>query len=206
MSPVEAEPQLRGDPYCFAKVKQDELVREYHRKNGIPYVILKPGYVYGPGNPGITGRVGIDTFGVFLHMGGGNPIPVSYVDNCAEAIVLAGLKPGIDGEIFNIVDDELPSSRTFLQLYKKNVGHFHSIFVPRVISYLFCCLWERYSEWSEGQLPPAFNRRRWHAEWKRTRFTNRKLKTGLGWRPRVNLSEGLIRHFASCREAKFNHA
>jgi nucleoside-diphosphate-sugar epimerase len=204
--PVETEPQLRGDPYCFAKVKQDELVMEYYRQKGIPYVILKPGYVYGPGNPGITGRVGIDTFGVFLHMGGWNPVPLSYVDNCAEAIVLAGLKPGIDGEVFNVVDDDLPSSRMFLRLYKKNVRHFRSIFVPRMISYLFCYLWESYSEWSEGQLPPAFNRRRWHSEWKRTRFTNHKLKTRLDWKPRVSLSQGLTRHFAACREEKSSHA
>ena len=33
--------------------------------------------------------VGIGTFGVFLHLGGSNTIPFTYVDNCAEAIVLA---------------------------------------------------------------------------------------------------------------------
>ena len=35
---------------------------------------------------------GIDTFGVFLHLGGSNTIPFTYVDNCAEAIALAGLR------------------------------------------------------------------------------------------------------------------
>src|SRR5438874_10347596 len=50
-----------------------------------------------------------------------NTIPLTYVDNCADAIVLAGLKPGVDGEVFNVVDDDLPSSRRFLRLYKQNV-------------------------------------------------------------------------------------
>jgi len=90
--PVENRPELRGDAYCFAKVKQDEIVTEYGKRFGIPYVIVRPGYVYGPGNAGLTGRVGIGTFGVFLHLGGSNTIPFTYVDNCAEAILLAGLK------------------------------------------------------------------------------------------------------------------
>src|SRR2546426_7831896 len=149
--PVEKRPELRGDAYCFAKVKQDEIVTEYGKRFGIPYVIVRPGYVYGPGNEGLTGRVGIGTFGVFLHLGGSNPIPVTYVDNCAEAIVLAGLKKGIDGEVFNVVDDDLPSSRQFLRLYKENVRRFKSIYVPHVVSHALCCLWEWYSNWSEGR-------------------------------------------------------
>src|SRR6266851_7179810 len=133
--PVETHPELRGEAYCFAKAKQDEIVIEYARKHSIPYVIVRPGVVYGPGNLNITGRVGIDTFGVFLHLGGSNPIPFTYVDNCAEAIALAGLKKGIDGEVFNVVDDDLPSSRQFLRLYKRNVRRFKSIYVPHVVSY-----------------------------------------------------------------------
>ena len=33
------------------------------------------------------------------------------------------------------------------------------------------------------QLPPAFNRRGWHAYWKKTRYSNDKAKTRLGWTP-----------------------
>src|SRR5262245_54819009 len=186
---VEARAHVRGDAYSFAKIKQETLVTDYGRRFGIPCVIVRPGYVYGPGKDAITGRVGIGTFGVFLHLGGGNTIPFTYVDNCAEAIVLAGLTPGVEGEVFNVVDDDLPSSRQFLRLYKRNVGRFRSIYVPRFASWLLCYLWERYSEWSQGQLPPVFNRRRWHAEWKGSRYSNAKLKQRLGWKPKVGVDE-----------------
>lgn len=198
--PVEPHPERVPDAYCYAKVKQDELVTEYGQKHGIPYVIVRPGSVYGPGKKQITGRIGIDTFGVFLHLGGGNRIPFTYVDNCADAIALAGLKPGVDREVFNIVDDDLPSSRTFLRLYKRNVRSFTSLYAPHAISYLFCRLWEKYSAWSYGQLPPVFNRRRWHVEMKRTTYTNDKLKARLGWAPKVSMDEGLKRFFQGCRE------
>ncbi|HLQ75895.1 MAG TPA: NAD(P)-dependent oxidoreductase, partial [Terriglobia bacterium] len=111
---IEDPPYGRYDAYAYAKIKQEALVQEYSRKSGLGCVILRPGAVYGPGKHSITGRVGIDTFGVYLHMGGGIQIPLTYVDNCADAIVLGGLVPGVDGEVFNVVDDDLPRSRKFL--------------------------------------------------------------------------------------------
>ena len=142
---------------------------------------------------------------MFLHLGGTNTIPFTYVDNCADAIVLAGITGGIDGEVFNDVDDDLPSSRRFLRLYKRAVRRFASIYVPHALSYAACDLWERYADWSEGQLPPVFNRQAWRTYWKRTRYSNDKVKLRLGWMPRVSTAEGLRRYFESCRE-KLQHA
>jgi nucleoside-diphosphate-sugar epimerase len=197
--PVEDRPQRRGDAYCFAKVNQDALVVATCEKTRTPYVIVRPGYVYGPGNEPITGRVGIGTFGIFLHLGGSNVLPLTYVDNCADAVTLAALTQGVDGETFNVVDDDLPSSREFLRLYKRHVRAFRSIYVPRIISYSLCALWERYSSWSDGQLPPTFNRRTWQAYWGRAAYTNEKAKRRLGWAPIVPTAEGLRRYFESCR-------
>jgi nucleoside-diphosphate-sugar epimerase len=204
-SPVERRPETRGDAYTYAKVKQEEIVEEYGRKFGLPYVFVRPGVVYGPGNESIHGRVGIGGFGVFLHLGGGNKIPLTYVDNCAEAIVLAGLKPGVDGEAFNVVDDDLPSSRRFLRLYKRNVRNFRSIYIPHVLSYSLCYAWEKYSAWSKGQLPPVYCRAGWHAAWKKSCYSNAKLKNKLGWEPTINMAEGLRLHFEACR-LKAEHA
>jgi nucleoside-diphosphate-sugar epimerase len=201
-SPVEESAHLRGEAYCFAKVEQDRIVAEYCKRLGIPYVIVRPGQVYGPGNEGISGRVGINTFGLFLHLGGSNTIPLTYVDNCAEAIALAGLKKGVDGQVFNVVDDDLPSSRQFLRLYKRTVQNFPSLYIPHFLSYILCYLWEKYAIWSEEQLPPTFNRGRWHAYWKKTRYTNEKLKRELGWTPKVRTEEGLKRFFESSRNVR----
>jgi len=199
-APLENPPQRRGEAYCFAKRKQDDLIESYRAHHGIPAVLVRPGVVYGPGKPGLTGRVGRNTFGIFMHLGGSNPIPLTYVDNCAEAIVLAGLVPGVDGEVFNLVDDDLPSSRQLLRLYKREVAHFRSLPVPRPLSYLMCWAWEKYSTWSRGQLPPVFNRHVWRVYWKGSDYPNEKLKTRLGWRQKVPTSEGLARFFASCRQ------
>ncbi len=199
--PTEHEPQNTGEAYCYAKVRQEELVAEYGRKNRLPYVILRPGVVYGPGNRGITGRVGIGSFGIFLHLGGGNRIPLTYVDNCADAIILSGLIPGIDGEIFNVVDDDPPTSRQFLRQYKQHVIPFKSIYLPHSVSYFLCFLWERYSRWSEGQLPPVYNRKRWSSYWKGNTYSNAKLKQRLGWQPKIRYAEAAQNYFAYQKRA-----
>lgn len=189
--PLEDSPQERYDAYGFGKLKQEEVVREYGSRYGLPYVILRPGYVFGPGKRELSGRVGVNTFGFFIQVNGSNLLPLSFVDNCAEAIVLAGLKPGIEGEALNVVDDELLSGRQFLSAYKNRVKSFHSVRVPYFITYGMCLLWETYSKWSKGQLPPAFNRRRCAAEWKGNRFSNQKLRECLGWEPRVPVGEAM---------------
>ena len=190
--PIEDAPQQRHDAYGFGKLKQEELVREYGRTRGLRWVILRPGTVYGPGKKDLTGRIGIDTFGFFMHIGGSNELPLTYVDNCAEAIVRAGLVPGVDGEVFNVVDDERMSSAAFLRAYKRRVRRF-SMRVPYVLAHVLSHAWEAYSIRSRGQLPPAFNRRRASAEWKGNRYTNHKLHERLAWTPRVPLREAMAR-------------
>jgi nucleoside-diphosphate-sugar epimerase len=197
--PVERHPESRAEAYCYGKVKQDELVLEYGRDRGLPYAIMRPGTVYGPGKCFIPGRVGIDTFGIFLHLGGPNHIPLTYVDNCADAIALAGLVKDVNGEVFNIVDDDLPSSRLFLRLYKRRAKRFKSFYVPHALSWLFCLAWEHFSKWSRGQVPAVFTLREWAAYWKKTEYSNRKSKEKLGWSPKVSTEQGLENFFEACR-------
>lgn len=187
---LEDRSQERYDAYGFGKLKQEEIVREYGEKRSLPYVIVRPGAVFGPGKADLSGRVGINTFGFFIHLGRANELPLTYVDNCAEAIVLAGVVPEIDREIFNVVDDERMSSRKFLAAYKRAKKSF-SISVPYPIAYAFCSLWEDYSKRTRGQLPPVFNRRRCAAEWKGNRYSNEKIHRLLGWRPKVKMAEAM---------------
>jgi nucleoside-diphosphate-sugar epimerase len=188
--PLEDAPQERYDAYAFGKLKQEELVKDYGKKCGLPFVILRPGAVFGPGKPDLSGRVGINTFGFFIHLGGSNELPLTFVDNCADAIVLAGLKSGVDGEIFNVVDDERLTSRELLSARKK-AGKFFSISIPYQLARLGCALWENYSKRSQGQLPPVFNHRRCAAEWKGNRYSNDKLHRRLGWKSKIKMADAL---------------
>jgi len=204
MCPLDERPQERGDAYAYAKLKQDQIVAEYGKKHALEYVIVRPGTVYGPGKSGIPGRVGISTFGFFMHLGGSNRIPLTYVANCADAIMLAGLVKDVSGEVFNVVDDDLPSSRRFLRDYKREVRRFYSVYIPHAMSYISCWLWEKYARLSKGQLPLVFSRGEWHAYWKKTTYSNEKIKRVLGWKMRVSTDEGLRRFFTFCKQRGTN--
>jgi nucleoside-diphosphate-sugar epimerase len=206
---LEEKPQERFDPYCFGKLKQEELIKQYRAERGLPCVIVRPGAVFGPGKREISGRIGTKAPGFFIHIGGSNDLPLTFVDNCAEAIVLAGLKPGVDGETFNIVDDEVVTSNEFLAAYKRSRGSFFCVRVPYSLAYALSWAWEKYAVWSAGQLPPVFNRRRCSAEWKAQRFSNEKIRQQIGWRPRVPMHqamEAFRRQFRSDKNGDFSDA
>jgi nucleoside-diphosphate-sugar epimerase len=133
----------------------------------------------------------IGTTRIFIHLGGSNIIPLSYVDNCADAIVLAGIKQRGSEEIFNVVDDDLPTSSDFLKYYTQEVKKIKSIYIPYKIFYIFCYLWEKWSKLTKGQLPLKFNRKTCSNFYKGNRYSNAKLKNLLGWKPKINFAEGL---------------
>jgi nucleoside-diphosphate-sugar epimerase len=194
--PVERAFTQRCDAYAYGKLKQDDIVMSYGASKAIPYVIIRPGIVFGPGRSGsILGRCGVDTFGFFMHITGRFSIPLTYVDNCAQAIVMAGLSPAGNGEVFNVVDDDLPSSTTLVQQVKRHLGPFFSVRVPYHLFFLFCHAWERYAAWSGNQLPPLFNRRMCAAYHKGNRYTNEKLKRIVGWVPTVPMDDALALYF-----------
>ena len=192
-APLEDAPQERLDAYGFGKLEQEKIVQQYGRSRGLKYVILRPGMVFGPGKRDLSGRVGIDTFGFFVQVGGRNLLPMTFVDNCADAIVSAAFVPGVEGETFNVVDDELLTGRQFLKRYRKAVPRFFVLRIPYWAAYASCRGWERYARASHGQLPPAFNRRRCAAEWKPLRYSNERIRKGLGWSPRIGSDEAMKR-------------
>ena len=188
--PLETEPQARNDAYGFGKLKQEQLVREYGAQRGLKWVILRPGMVYGPGKSELSGRVGINTFGFFIHLGGRNEMPMTFVENTADAIILAALKPGVDGEIFNVVDDERWTSKEFLAA-RKEAKSFFSVWMPYSLMKFGCGLWEDFSKKRHGQLPAVFNRRRCAAEWGGNTFSNEKLHKLLGWSPKIKTVDAM---------------
>ncbi|MCG8423262.1 MAG: NAD(P)-dependent oxidoreductase [Proteobacteria bacterium] len=192
-TPIEPRPDKR-DLYSHTKYVQEDLVWQYHRKSGIPMVILRPGVIYGPGGPPMSARVGLNLFGIFLHLGRKNALPLTYVDNCADALVCAAENCRFEGEVYNVVDDDLIGARAFLDRYRKSVKKIPYVSVPYLATHLMSLAVEKYHTYSNGQLPAIFTRYKSASIWKGNRFDNSRLKS-IGWRPRVSTEEGLRRHF-----------
>ena len=187
-------------------LRQGEAGRDRRRstaeKHGIPYVIVRPGYVYGPGNEAHHRTASASARSACsCTSAAATPIPFTFVDNCADAIVLAGLDAGVDGHVFNVVDDDLPSSRRFLRLVQAAGAAASPRSMCRTRSATrSAALWEKILGLVRGAAAAGrINRRRWHAFWKKTRYSNEKVEDAARLDAAGADAEGLRRYFESCR-------
>ena len=196
--PMETQPGLR-DVYSHTKLRQEKLFWDAQQQLGFELVVLRPGVIYGPGSGHFSNRVGLSMFGRFLHLGGSNLLPLTYVDNCAEAVVVAALSPQAAGKIYNVVDDDLVTSSEYLRLYQQKVKPLRTIPIPYPLLLWGSGLVDRYSTRSKGQLPAIFTPYKVRAMWGGNRFSNSRLKQ-LGWKPIVSTRDALERSFAAFRQ------
>ena len=148
--------------------------------------------IYGPGGSPFSTRVGLQLPGLFLSLGGSNLLPLSYVDNCAEAIVVAGQARG--RVVVNVHDDDLPTCRAYLKAYRRAVAPIRTVPVPYPALRILSSVVERYNRMSRGQLPAIFTPYKSATAWGGNRFDNAHLKS-LGWRQLVPTEEGMRRTF-----------
>ncbi len=196
-TPLEPRPELR-DIYSFSKLRQEQLFWDFQNRNGFDLVVLRPGVIYGPGGGAFSNRVGLQVGPVYFHLGGSNPLPLSYVSNCAEAIVFAAGHPDAAGEAYNVHDDDLPTAARYLHQYKKNVKPIRSIRLPYFATRVLAASMERYNRRSQGQLPAILTRYKVAAAWGGNTFSNAKLHA-LGWRQPISTSDAMAQTFEYLR-------
>lgn len=185
-----------ADNYGHAKLRQEQLVRETAQELSLSLTVVRPGVVYGPGGGEISRRVGIRQGSLLVAFGGSNLLPLSYVDNCAEAMVHLGRQTETIGETYNIHDDVLITASEFWHRYKRQAGPLKVLPVPKLPGRGLAHAVAKYSEWSKGQLPAALTPEMYKATWQGNTFDNTKLRL-TGWQQSVSTNEGLDRHFAA---------
>jgi nucleoside-diphosphate-sugar epimerase len=198
-APLEPHPEWR-DLYSHSKLTQERLFWKYREKFGLDLTVLRPGVIYGPGSTSVSNRVGISAFGTFLHLGGKNLLPLTHVENCAEAIALVAIRAGLEGEVYHIVDDEALTSKQFLKLYANHTKPRRTIPVPYPVLMLLSRAVQWYSHHSKGQLPPVFTPYKTRTTWGGNRFSNAKLHS-IGWKQITSAKDGLQDYFESFRHS-----
>ena len=104
----------------------------YYQEFGVPVVILRPGFVYGPRDRTVMPRI-IDGLrdGRLRYPGGGRrALNTIFVDNLVDAVFLAVENDKAVGEIFNLTDGELVSKRRFIEAVADAMGLPHPTRTP----------------------------------------------------------------------------
>ncbi|MCL4691936.1 MAG: NAD-dependent epimerase/dehydratase family protein [Candidatus Hydrogenedentes bacterium] len=195
------EPRLKErDDYCLTKVMQENLVREYADREGLQLTVLRPGIIYGRDNlwTACLGAQAGERW--WIRIGAGAKLPLTYVENCADAIVLAAEKQEAIGQTFNIVDNRCPSHRTYIRLLRKRLSPSPRVIpVPWTLMRAICRMaWiaNRMFFKGDGKLPSILVPARMHARCKPLRYSNARLRKTLGWSPRYSLRDALDRSFS----------
>jgi 2-alkyl-3-oxoalkanoate reductase len=106
----------RGDHYSESKLAGEREVRAAHGRSGLATVVIRPGAIWGPGDPNVLPRIVTALRrGVMPYIGGGeNLLGLSHVRNLVHALILAAEAGAAAGELYHVTDGEEITARQAL--------------------------------------------------------------------------------------------
>jgi nucleoside-diphosphate-sugar epimerase len=186
---LDEHPEKR-DVYTHAKLWQERLFHEYLTDSGIELTIVRPGYIYGPDHKDLPPRLGLTLGAFLLSPCPGKSLPMTYVDNCTDAVIFCGSQRQAAGEAYNIVDDDLPTGREYLERYPRVAGRPRAVRAPYVLFSALSHMNHLGNRLSAGQIPVVLTHYKAACAWRGHQFSSEKLKR-LGWRQPISTEEAL---------------
>ncbi|HNV08205.1 MAG TPA: NAD-dependent epimerase/dehydratase family protein [Dokdonella sp.] len=193
-SAYEPHPDWRG-AYTRTKLIAERAVLDAIRDSALPAVILRPGQIFGPGAEKVTPNAVISLAGRWVAVGPGDmSLPLVFVRDVIDALLLAGENPQAIGKVFNIVDTTQVTQQEYLDRAKEKLGD--ELKVVRVPTGLFMCLgWgvELLGKLLKRDVP--LTRYRVRSLRPLANFNVSAARDVLGWKPRVGVARGLDETF-----------
>jgi nucleoside-diphosphate-sugar epimerase len=184
------------DPYPITKAEADELVQRMVAEEELPAVIVRPDQFFGPGDRLHFGRTA-DRLraGKGIIIGSGdNALPLVYVADVVQGLLLALDREGAVGNAYNITNDRPLTQREFLNAIAREIGASPPrVRIPYSVLYGAGHVAERLSALTGSKLRPPTTRFgvAFLGTDSRTRID--KARRELGYAPEVELRDGVRR-------------
>jgi 2-alkyl-3-oxoalkanoate reductase len=190
-TPLERNPEPIAF-YMRSKIAAEEVVSKYIRDEHLPVTIIRPGILYGPG-AGRVGRSLAQLGPLYLMFGqGNNALPLTYIDNVVDALLLAATKPDAVGQAYNIVDDPQINVRECATQMAAITGDpLITVPVPTPLLSGAASIFELRRTLTRSEAPPKLSNYVVRSAVRDIRYDTRKAREQLGWQPEVCLDEGL---------------
>ncbi|CCE09378.1 putative UDP-glucose 4-epimerase (NAD-dependent epimerase/dehydratase) [Bradyrhizobium sp. STM 3843] len=198
-TPIECAPYTMGG-YTIAKIWQERIVERFAQRNSWDITIARPGFIWGDGHEEIA-AMGRKFGRLYLMFGPFTRLPLSHVTNCADCLVSALESPTASGQTFNIVDSDDVRVWQYVREYARRTRQ-PGLLVPLPYHVglglaQLAAFTSRKLFGEKGKLPSLLTPRRFESQFKPLRFSNSKIRTKLGWRPRFSFDE--------CLAASYKH-
>lgn len=194
-------PVTHMDGYTQSKAEADRLALEYHRKQGVPVVVLRPGFIYGPRDRTVLPKLveNLRQRKVKYLGSGRQSMNCIFVGNLVDAVLLALENPQAIGEAFNITDGESVSKKRFIEKVADGFkaprpGWFK---VPLWIAMPVAKWMESTARKSGAKEPPLLTGARVKFLGLNLDFSIEKARKILGYSPKVGFDEGMEKTIAS---------
>ena len=134
-SPIEPHPEWRG-AYTESKVRAERIVSDAIAK-GLQATIVRPGQIFGPDAEMIPPYGTIALAGRWVVVGSGNILlPLVYIDDVVDALLLAAQRDGVCGKTFQLVDGERITQRQYIDHCREHLGEkIRVVYIPRSAFY-----------------------------------------------------------------------
>jgi nucleoside-diphosphate-sugar epimerase len=184
------------DGYTQTKAEAEHIIQRHIREHALPAVILRPGFIYGPG-PGdrhaLKRVVDKIEHGKMKFLGPGNRVlNNTAVENLCDAVLLAIEKPDILGQTFNIRDERLVTREEFINTVADYLGKPHPRHVPEWVGRMLVGPIESIARARGRTTPPMLTRAQIKFMTLNLDFSIAKAKRLLGYQPRVDFREGIV--------------
>jgi nucleoside-diphosphate-sugar epimerase len=197
-------PERHMDGYTQTKVEAERLALQYHRQHGVPVVVLRPGFVYGPRDRTVMPELiaNLRARRVRWLGGGKGAMNTIYVLNFVGAIFLALEKPNAVGQVYNLTDGEFVSKRRFIELLVNGLGlpQPPPLSVPIWLARFVANVMESRSRSKGSPTPPLLTQARVKFLGLNLDFSIAKAKRELGYQPRFTFEEGMRETIAWYRQ------
>lgn len=174
MNTEDSRPLVGSSPYADSKIKAEEYLTKWCKKNHVILGILRPSLLAGKGAPGNLGAMinGIKT-GAYLSIAGGKAKKsVLMVDDIAHLVPLVAEKGGI----YNVCDDHNPSFGELEAVIAKQLGKRKPISIPYWMAKCLALIGDIFSFF-------PINSQRLEKIVTSDTWSNEKAKKELGWQP-----------------------
>lgn len=182
------------DHYTRSKIEADKIVSSLIKNKNFPGVILRPGYIWGPGDQTIIPFIvkGLRSRRLMLVEDGENLLSLTFIDNVVEAIMRALKNKEATGRIFNITDGSKVTSKRFISDIMSVLGIELSLrAMPYPLIYSMAYSLEHFYRVMRKSTPPPY-----------TRFAARFLRYtaifdisraiyDLGYQPKISYKAGM---------------
>jgi 2-alkyl-3-oxoalkanoate reductase len=122
-SPLEPRAEARGY-YTQSKLEAEKIVLDAVCQQHLPAVILRPGQIFGAGAEKVAPSGTIAIAGRWVVIGNGElPLPLVYIDDVVDALLLAEKTNDADGSVFHLVDPAVVTQNEYLDLCQKAPGN-----------------------------------------------------------------------------------